>query len=56
MRLRSFKELIYYYFINLLTYPLSVPDAWCGWIDATEAFLSLHVVLREKIKFTFKFF
>ena len=58
MRLRSFKELIYiwYYFIDLLTYSLSLPDACCGWIDATEAFLSLHIVLREKIKFTFKLF
>ena len=58
MRLRSFKELIYiwYYFIDLLTYSLSLPDACCGWIDATEVFLSLHIVLRKKIKFTFKVF
>ena len=58
MRLRSYKELIYiwYYFIDLLTYALSLPNACCGWIDATEVFLSLHIVLREKIKFTFKFF
>ena len=58
MRSRSYKELIYiwYYFINLLTYSLSLPDACCGWIDVTEAFLSLHIVLRKKIKFTFKVF
>ena len=58
MRLRSYKELIYiwYYFIDLLTYALSLPNACCGWIDATEVFLSLHIVLRKKIKFTFKVF
>ena len=39
-----------------LTYTLFLPDTCCGWIDTTEAFLSIDIVLREKIKFPFKFF